>query len=52
MVTHDIGQARRLGYDIVLMHGGRVAEHNLAQSFFAAPRTEAARRYLSGAIVL
>ena len=52
MVTHDIGQARRLGHDIVLMQGGKVAEHNLAQDFFDAPETRAAKRFLSGSLVL
>ena len=52
MVTHDIGQARRLGHDIVLMQGGGVAEHALADAFFDAPQTQAARRYLAGALVL
>ncbi|MFT7596964.1 MAG: tungstate transport system ATP-binding protein, partial [Paracoccaceae bacterium] len=52
MVTHDIGQARRLGHDIVLMHGGKVAEHSLAHDFFDAPETRAAKRFLSGALIL
>lgn len=51
MVTHDIGQARRLGRDIVLMRGGQVAEHTPAEVFFDAPRTEAARRFLAGELV-
>lgn len=52
MVTHDIGQARRLGHDIMLMHGGRIAEHALAHDFFDAPQSQAARRFLAGALVL
>lgn len=52
MVTHDIGQARRLGADIVLMHRGRVAEHALAPAFFAAPATVEARQFLAGDLVL
>lgn len=52
MVTHDIGQARRLGADIVLMHGGQVAEHTTAETFFVSPDTTAARRYLAGALVM
>lgn len=52
MVTHDIGQAKRLGHDVVLMHGGRIAEHTPAETFFDSPRTEAARRYLAGGLVL
>lgn len=52
MVTHDIGQARRLGHDIVLMQGGKIAEHSLAHDFFDAPETRAAKRFLSGVLVL
>lgn len=52
MVTHDICQARRLARDIVLMHRGRIVEHAPAKQFFDTPRTEAARRYLSGGLVL
>lgn len=52
MVTHDVGQARRLGHDIVLMQGGQVAEHNLARDFFDGPDSQAGRRFLAGALVL
>ena len=52
MVTHDIGQARRLGADIVLMQGGQVAEHASADAFFGNPQSQAARRYLAGALVI
>lgn len=52
MVTHDIGQARRLGRDIVLMQAGQVAEHGLADDFFKAPDSRAGRRFLAGGLVL
>lgn len=52
MVTHDIGQARRLGHDIVLMHQGRIAEHSLAHDFFDDPQSQAGRRFLAGSLVL
>jgi tungstate transport system ATP-binding protein len=52
MVSHDIGQARRLGRDIVFMHAGEVAERAAAETFFEAPRTRAARQFLSGALVV
>ena len=48
MITHDIGQARRLAGDIVFMAGGRIAEAASAPDFFAAPRSPAARAYLDG----
>lgn len=52
MVTHDIGQARRLGHDIVLMQGGRVVEHTPADSFFDTPQTRIAQQFLAGRLVL
>lgn len=50
LVTHDIGQARRLADDIVFMHNGRLAERAPAGSFFAKPASAAARDYLAGRI--
>ena len=52
LVTHDVGQARRLAHDVVFLHGGRVSEHQDAEGFFADSRTEAARAFLSGGLVL
>jgi tungstate transport system ATP-binding protein len=38
MSTHDLGEARRLAGEIVLMHRGRVIESGAADTFFADPR--------------
>lgn len=51
-VTHDVGQAQRLGDDIVFMHGGRVAEHARLEDFFPKPQCQVARDYLDGKIVV
>ena len=51
MVTHDIGQARRLAADIVMMQGGHVVEHGPAKQVLDAPQSEASRRYLAGGLV-
>ncbi|WP_236638165.1 ATP-binding cassette domain-containing protein [Mangrovicoccus ximenensis] len=51
-VTHDIGQARRIADDVVFLHRGRVAEHSAAADFFPEPRSQAARDYLAGRILL
>ncbi|WP_170764387.1 ATP-binding cassette domain-containing protein [Ruegeria lacuscaerulensis] len=51
MVTHDIGQARRLAADIVMMQGGQVVEHGAAMQVLEAPENEASRRYLAGGLV-
>jgi tungstate transport system ATP-binding protein len=52
LVTHDVGQARRLAQDIIFLHRGRAIEHQDAESFFAEPRSEGARAFLSGGLVL
>jgi len=52
LVTHDIGQARRLADEVVFLHDGRLCEHTLASEFFDAATSPQARAYLSGQIVL
>ncbi|MEC5289465.1 ATP-binding cassette domain-containing protein [Aurantimonas sp. C2-6-R+9] len=51
MVTHDIGQARRLGAEIVFLHQGRVVEQASAAAFFKQPSTQPARAFLAGALL-
>ncbi|MDX1744178.1 MAG: ATP-binding cassette domain-containing protein [Ruegeria sp.] len=51
MVTHDVGQARRLAADIVMMKGGRVVEYGAVKQVLDAPESDAARRYLAGGLV-
>ena len=52
LVTHDIGQARRLADDVVFMHHGRVLEYSTAGVFFDAPSSPEAQAYLDGRIVI
>jgi tungstate transport system ATP-binding protein len=52
LVTHDVGQARRLAHDVMFLHHGRVLEHGLAKDFFDRPRSEVARAYIAGGLVL
>jgi tungstate transport system ATP-binding protein len=52
MATHDLGQAHRLAAEIVLLHRGRVMETGAAAAFFAGPRTEEARRFIAGELLL
>lgn len=52
LVTHDIGQARRLGRDIVFVHKGGVIEQSAADRFFDRPETDAAAAYLNGDIIV
>lgn len=50
--THELGQARRLAGDVVLLVRGRVAEHARSDAFFTNPSSEAGRRFIAGDLVL
>ena len=50
--THDLGEARRLAGQIVLLHRGRVVESAPAAEFFANPKTEEARRFAAGELLI
>ena len=52
LVTHDIGQARRLGDDLVFLHGGRAVETGPVSSVLDAPRSDAVRAWLEGRLFL
>lgn len=52
LVTHDVGQARRLAHDVIFLHHGHVIEHQDCESFFEAPQSDGARAFLSGGLVL
>ena len=51
LVTHDLGQARRLAHEVVFLHGGRLIEHTPAPRFFTEPDSPQARDYLAGRLV-
>ena len=51
MVTHDIGQARRLATEIVMMQAGHVVEQGLARQVLESPKSDESRRYLDGGLV-
>jgi tungstate transport system ATP-binding protein len=50
--THDLGEARRLAGQVVLLHRGRVAESAEAACFFDAPRTDEARKFIAGELLV
>ena len=52
MSTHDLGQARRLAGDIMLLHRGRVIESGPAAPFFASPQTQEARTFIAGELLV
>jgi len=52
MATHDLGEARRLAGEIVLMHRGRVLESTPAAEFFTSPKSQEARRFIAGELLV
>ncbi|WP_265518325.1 ATP-binding cassette domain-containing protein [Nitratireductor luteus] len=52
MVTHDLGQARRLAGEVVFMHRGKVTEQTPANVFFDAPSSPAARDFITGGLLV
>ena len=52
LVTHDAGQARRVGDDVVFMDAGRIAEVGPVGSVLNAPQSAAAKAWLSGRLHL
>ena len=52
MSTHDLGEARRLAGEVALLHRGRLVEKGPAPSFFDAPRTQDARRFIAGELLV
>lgn len=52
MSTHDLGQARRLAGEIVLLHRGRIVEQRDAADFFDHPNTEQARAFMAGELLI
>jgi tungstate transport system ATP-binding protein len=52
MATHDLGEARRLAGEIVMLHRGRVTETGAAAAFFEAPQGSEARTFLAGGLLV
>jgi tungstate transport system ATP-binding protein len=52
MATHDLGEARRLAGEILLLHRGELIESRPAQKFFADPCTDAAKRFIAGELLI
>jgi len=52
LVTHDLGQAKRVGDEIIFMHHGRIIEQGPCAAFFTKPQTKEGRAYLSGGLLL
>jgi phosphate transport system ATP-binding protein len=50
IVTHNIGQAKRVSDQAIFMFGGQVIEAGASDRLFREPRTQLAQRFISGAI--
>jgi len=48
MATHNLGQARRLGDEVIYLHQGRVVERAPAEKFFSQPATAEAAAFIKG----
>lgn len=51
LVTHDLGQAKRLGDEIIFLNNGKLQEQGPAESVLTNPQSKAASQYLAGEIV-
>jgi tungstate transport system ATP-binding protein len=51
LVTHDLGQAKRLADEVIFLYRGRRLEQSPAGRFFEAPASLQARAFLEGRIV-
>jgi glutamate transport system ATP-binding protein len=47
VVTHEMGFARRVAHRVVFMDEGQVVEEATPQDFFAAPKSDRSRQFLS-----
>ena len=52
MSTHDLGEARRLAGDVVLLHRGRMVENAPAAEFFATRAAQEARTFIAGELLV
>mgnify|MGYP003394112391 FL=1 len=48
MFTHSLGQARRLGDEVIFLHQGRVAERAPIEKFFPLPASPEAAAFVKG----
>ncbi|WP_349360237.1 ATP-binding cassette domain-containing protein [Stappia sp.] len=52
MVTHDLGQARRIADDVAFLDAGRLVEAGPAARVLESPRSPAARAWLEGRLYI
>lgn len=52
LITHDLGQARRLADEIAFLHRGHLVERTPREEFLTRPRSPEAQAFVRGEIVL
>jgi tungstate transport system ATP-binding protein len=52
LITHDLGQVRRLADEVAFLYRGRVLERTPSTAFLAQPATAEAQAFMRGEIVL
>lgn len=52
MVSHDVGQVRRLAQEVVLMHNGQIVEQSPCSVFFNQTNNPVSRRWLAGELLV
>lgn len=52
LITHDLGQARRLADEVAFLHHGRLIERTPRDEFLMQPRSSQAQAFVRGEIVL
>jgi phosphate transport system ATP-binding protein len=50
VVTHNLGQARRISHDTMFFFQGRLVEHGPTEALFSSPRETDTERYVNGHI--
>jgi len=48
MATHNLGQARRLGDEVLFLHQGRLVERSPVEQFFSRPASPEASAFIKG----
>ncbi|NRB00121.1 MAG: ATP-binding cassette domain-containing protein [Rhodobacteraceae bacterium] len=51
LATHNLGQARRLGKEVIYIQDGVIQERSSAKAFFAGPEDAGAAAFINGDIV-
>ena len=52
MVTHNLAQAKRVCNDIIMLHEGQIVETGRAADVLTAPKSEKARRFIEGELLI